>query len=413
MLCEGGIGVRRNRKKANPLVWLAVLGAFLLLYLAGNKSEEPLISSVVRIAGGKMQNKVWPIVAFSSGQMNATGRMMPLHGYAKEQEPIVFEDEERLIALEEIDEQAGLYELLREENLQVGQSQETQVQSINSEQDVVQTQVTEQPIVQDNGFIPHTLMQEVDLNLLSDYETLVKNYYTIDASTAAGNDQLSIDKLLDKKMTVSKEGEEPKILIYHTHSQEAFADSVPGDKSTTIVGVGERLTQILTDTYGYKVLHHTGEYDVKVRDDAYAQSLPAIEKLLAENPSIEVVIDLHRDQMPEGTKLLMDLDGRPTARFMFFNGMSRTRKTGNISYLYNENLQDNLRFSFQMQLTAAKYYPGLTRKIYLKSYRYNMHLKPKTLLVELGAQNNTVEEAMNACDPLAHILDLVLSGQGC
>lgn len=413
MLCEGGIGVRSNRKKANPLVWLAVLGAFLLLYLAGNKSEEPLISSVVRIAGGKMQNKVWPIVAFSSGQMNATGRMMPLYGYAKEQEPIVFEDEERLIALEEIDEQAGLYELLREENLQVGQSQETQVQSINSEQDVVQTQVTEQPIVQDNGFIPHTLMQEVDLNLLSDYETLVKNYYTIDASTAAGNDQLSIDKLLDKKMTVSKEGEEPKILIYHTHSQEAFADSVPGDKSTTIVGVGERLTQILTDTYGYKVLHHTGEYDVKVRDDAYAQSLPAIEKLLAENPSIEVVIDLHRDEMPEGTKLLMDLDGRPTARFMFFNGMSRTRKTGNISYLYNENLQDNLRFSFQMQLTAAKYYPGLTRKIYLKSYRFNMHLKPKTLLVELGAQNNTVEEAMNACDPLAHILDLVLSGQGC
>lgn len=413
MLYEGGIGVRRNRKKANPLVWLAVLGAFLLLYLAGNKSEEPLISSVVRIAGGKMQNKVWPIVAFSSGQMNATGRMMPLYGYAKEQEPIVFEDEERLIALDEIDEQAGLYELLREENLQVGQSQETQVQSINSEQDVVQTQVTEQPIVQDNGFIPHTLMQEVDLNLLSDYETLVKNYYTIDASTAAGNDQLSIDKLLDKKMTVSKEGEEPKILIYHTHSQEAFADSVPGDKSTTIVGVGERLTQILTDTYGYKVLHHTGEYDVKVRDDAYAQSLPAIEKLLAENPSIEVVIDLHRDQMPEDTKLLMDLDGRPTARFMFFNGMSRTRKTGNISYLYNENLQDNLRFSFQMQLTAAKYYPGLTRKIYLKSYRYNMHLKPKTLLVELGAQNNTVEEAMNACDPLAHILDLVLSGQGC
>lgn len=413
MLCEGGIGVRSNRKKANPLVWLVVLGAFLLLYLAGNKSEEPLISSVVRIAGGKMQNKVWPIVAFSSGQMNATGRMMPLYGYAKEQEPIVFEDEERLIALEEIDEQAGLYELLREENLQVGQSQETQVQSINSEQDVVQTQVTEQPIVQDNGFIPHTLMQEVDLNLLSDYETLVKNYYTIDASTAAGNDQLSIDKLLDKKMTVSKEGEEPKILIYHTHSQEAFADSVPGDKSTTIVGVGERLTQILTDTYGYKVLHHTGEYDVKVRDDAYAQSLPAIEKLLAENPSIEVVIDLHRDQMPEGTKLLMDLDGRPTARFMFFNGMSRTRKTGNISYLYNENLQDNLRFSFQMQLTAAKYYPGLTRKIYLKSYRYNMHLKPKTILVELGAQNNTVEEAMNACDPLAHILDLVLSGQGC
>jgi len=106
----------------------------------------------------------------------------------------------------------------------------------------------------------------------------------------------------------------------------------------------------------------------------------------------------------------MDLDGRPTARFMFFNGLSRTKKTGNIAYLYNENLQDNLAFSFQMQLKAAEYYPGLTRKIYLKGYRYNMHLRDKYLLVELGAQNNTVEEAMNACDPLAHILDMVLSG---
>ena len=112
--------------------------------------------------------------------------------------------------------------------------------------------------------------------------------------------------------------------------------------------------------------------------------------------------------MKEGTKLVMDLDGRPTARFMFFNGLSRTKKTGDISYLYNENQEGNLAFSFQMQLMAAQFYPGLTRKIYLKGYRYNMHLKEKYLLVELGAQNNTVEEAKNACDPLAHILDLVL-----
>ena len=64
-----------------------------------------------------------------------------------------------------------------------------------------------------------------------------------------------------------------------------------------------------------------------------------------------------------------------------------------------------------MQLKAMEYYPGLTRRIYLKGYRYNMHLCPKYLLIELGAQNNTVEEAMNACDPLAHILDMVLSGE--
>jgi stage II sporulation protein P len=115
--------------------------------------------------------------------------------------------------------------------------------------------------------------------------------------------------------------------------------------------------------------------------------------------------------MPEGKRLVVDLDGRPTAKFMFFNGISRTKNTGDISYLKNENLQDNLAFSFQMQMAAYEYYPGVTRKIYLKGYRYNMHLAPKYLLVELGAQNNTTEEAWNACEVLAHLLDIVLSRQ--
>ena len=189
-----------------------------------------------------------------------------------------------------------------------------------------------------------------------------------------------------------------------------MADSVPGDSATSIVGVGDRLTQILTEEYGYQVLHHTEAYDADTRNDAYSRALPGVEQVLRDNPTIQVVIDLHRDEMPEGTRLVTELDGRPTARFMFFNGLSRTKKTGNIAYLYNENLESNLAFSFQMQLKAAEYYPGLTRKIYLKGYRYNMHLRDRYLLVELGAQNNTVEEAMNACDPLAHIVDMVLSG---
>ncbi len=252
---------------------------------------------------------------------------------------------------------------------------------------------------------------QVDLEPLSRYETLVGQFYTIDANTMAGSDQLNVEKFLAQDMTVDKSGEGPQILIYHTHSQEAFADSVPGDQSMTIMGVGEYLTKILTEVYGYKVLHHNGQYDVKTRDDAYSAALPEVERILEENPSIEVVIDLHRDEMPEGTRLVTDVDGRPTARFMFFNGLSRTKKTGNISYLYNENQDANLAFSFQMQLKAMEYYPGLTRRIYLKGYRYNMHLCPKYLLVELGAQNNTLEEEMNACGPLAHILDLVLSGQ--
>ena len=258
---------------------------------------------------------------------------------------------------------------------------------------------------------PAVQQVQIDRTQLADYETLVRNFYAIDANTMAGSDQLSVEKLLGMDMTLPQEGDGPQILIYHTHSQEAFADSVPGDVNTGIVGVGECLTKILTEQYGYRVLHNTGQYDVETRDNAYSRALPAVEQILAENPSIQVIIDLHRDEVAEETKLVTDIQGRPTARFMFFNGLSRTRKTGDIDYLANENQEANLAFSFQMQLKAAEYYPGLTRRIYLKGYRYNMHLRPRTLLVELGAQNNTVEEAINACDPLAHILDMVLKGE--
>lgn len=262
-----------------------------------------------------------------------------------------------------------------------------------------------------SNFRPAVQQVQIDRTQLADYETLVRNFYAIDANTMAGSDQLSVEKLLGMDMTLPQEGDGPQILIYHTHSQEAFADSVPGDVNTGIVGVGECLTKILTEQYGYRVLHNTGQYDVETRDNAYSRALPAVEQILAENPSIQVIIDLHRDEVAEETKLVTDIQGRPTARFMFFNGLSRTRKTGDIDYLANENQEANLAFSFQMQLKAAEYYPGLTRRIYLKGYCYNMHLRPRTLLVELGAQNNTVEEAINACDPLAHILDMVLKGE--
>ncbi len=283
---------------------------------------------------------------------------------------------------------------------------------VQSEEELLALLETENEAARvEKPFVPHSQRVQVNLEELTDYETLVKQFYTIDANTFAGTERLNVQSLMDEDVGIEKNDDAPQILIYHTHSQEAFADSVPGDASTSIVGVGERLTEILQEEYGYQVLHHTGQYDVDSRDDAYGKSLPALEQLLAENPSIEVVIDLHRDQMPEETKLVMDLDGRPTARFMFFNGLSRTRQSGDIDYLKNENIEINLAMSFQMQLKCEEYYPGLTRKIYLKGYRYNMHLCPRTLLVELGAQNNTVEEAMNACEPLAHVLDMVLSGE--
>ena len=240
-----------------------------------------------------------------------------------------------------------------------------------------------------------------------DYEALVSNFYAVDNTTLLKEEYVGLEQLLEPDLSVDKQVDGPQILIYHTHSQEDFIDSVPGDPSTTIVGAGDKLTELLQERYGFKVLHHTGKYD-EVRDEAYNEALPEIKKILEENPTIEVVIDLHRDAIAGDRKLVMDLQGRPTARFMFFNGLSYSRKGGEIAYLENPYIQENLAFSFQAQVAANEYYPGIARKIYLKAYRFNMHLMPKSMLIELGAQNNTVEEIMNACGPLAHILAIVL-----
>ncbi len=244
---------------------------------------------------------------------------------------------------------------------------------------------------------------------LSSYEALVKAFYAVDSTTVAGEELLRTDALLERDMRIQGSPDAPQILIYHTHSRESFADSVPGDENSGILGAGEYLATLLRERYGYHVIHNTDCYDQE-RDYAYSNSLPAIEAILEEYPSIEVVIDLHRDAMPEDRRLVTDIQGRPTAQFMFFNGLCRTKK-GAIEQLENPYLADNLALSFQMQAACNEYYPGVARRIYLKAYRYNMHLCPKSLLIELGAQNNTEEEVHNACELLAHVLDLVFSGR--
>lgn len=245
---------------------------------------------------------------------------------------------------------------------------------------------------------------------LDDFDYLIQNFYQVDNTTTIGSAQLNADALLGKDVRLSHDASTPQILIYHTHSQEGYADSVPGDASMTVVGVGDYLTELLTQKYGFSVIHHTGQYDVGDRDHAYAKAGPALEQILAENQSIEVVIDLHRDGIGNNTRLVTEQNGVQMAQVMFFNGLSRTTKTGDIEYLYNPYIADNLAVSFQMQLKAAEYYPGFTRRIYLKGYRYNMHYCPKTLLIEVGAQTNTLEEAKNAMVPLADLLNKVLTG---
>ncbi|MBR4965881.1 MAG: stage II sporulation protein P [Lachnospiraceae bacterium] len=245
---------------------------------------------------------------------------------------------------------------------------------------------------------------------LKDFQFVMEHFYTVDASTSpvALND---IEKILAYDCTVDKTKEGPHILIYHTHSQEGFADSRQEDANTLIQGAGNYLAELLREHYGYSVYHHKGCYDIDTRDDAYAKAAPAIESILQQYPQIQVVIDLHRDGVAENRHLVHEVQGVQTAQFMFFNGLSYSNKKGKLDYLPNENLLANLSLSLKLGIAAREYYPGLTRDNYLNAYRYNMHYRDKSLLIELGAQTNTVDEIRNACLPLAHILDLVLSGK--
>lgn len=251
-----------------------------------------------------------------------------------------------------------------------------------------------------------------NLEELSDFDFLMENFYTIENNTTVSQADLNAETLLSKDMSIDMDVDGPQILIYHTHSQEGFVDSVPGDNSTTIVGVGEYLTELLEEK-GYQVMHVESVYDLvdgKLdRNEAYSKAYDEISVILEENPSIQAVIDLHRDGVAEGTRLVTDINGKTCAKFMFFNGLSRTKKNGPIDYLYNPHIQDNLALTFQLKLQCEQYYPGLSRNIYLKSLRYNLHLSDKALLIEAGAQTNTLEEMLNTMEPLADVLDKVFN----
>lgn len=250
---------------------------------------------------------------------------------------------------------------------------------------------------------------------LSDYGFVHNHFYTITSITELTETMLRPAEFIDKNLAIDKTDSSPKILIFHTHSQEGFTDTVENDTSTTIVGVGDYLTELLTEKYGYNVIHDTSVYDYVDgrldRSKAYTYAENGIARILEENPSIEVVIDLHRDGVADTTHLVTEVDGKSMAKIMFFNGLSYSKVNGDIAYLNNPYRDDNLAMSLQMQLLGEAYYPGFLRRIYVNAYRYCLHERGRSMLIEAGAQTNTCEEVKNAMEPLADILNKLLSGE--
>lgn len=248
---------------------------------------------------------------------------------------------------------------------------------------------------------------------LKDYNYLYNTFYTVDSTTMLSDELLNGEKFLAKDLTIDKNPKVPQILILHTHSQEFFADSDVNDITTGIVGVGDYLTELLTKK-GYNVIHDRSIYDyvdgILDRNNAYTLASEGAKKIIEDNPTIEIVIDLHRDGIGDESKhITTDVAGQTVAPVMFFNGISYTNKLGNIEYLYNPYIEDNLATSFQLKIKAEEYYPNVFRKIYIKGYRYVLHLKPRSMLIEAGFQTNTKQEVCNSMDILADIFDRVFA----
>lgn len=269
-------------------------------------------------------------------------------------------------------------------------------------------QVGNQQLVTNNAHrsvnaILSTVKEQYRWKEATEQTRFLKNYYIADVSVGNVSSVIDGEKLLSMETSLKTIKEEPQILIYHTHGTEGYCNSRAGIEADTVVGMGDILCEELS-ARGFSVIHDRTTYDFvngkDNRDYAYTTARPEIEALLEEYPSIEVILDIHRDS---GAARTTTIDGESVAQLMLFNGLCRNAD-GPISYLPNSYLDATLAFSLQLNLLGRERYPGLMYKIYLKNYRYNMHFTGHCMLVELGTQNNTVEEAKNGVRYLAELL---------
>lgn len=203
---------------------------------------------------------------------------------------------------------------------------------------------------------------------------------------------------------------EAQVLIVHTHTSEAYTPE-PGweyeqsgqfrtqDPARSVVRVGEELAMELR-RQGIGVIHDATVCDGTDFPHAYERSFDVIEAQLAAHPSIQIVLDIHRDAMidSEGNALAVTCgpDG-DCARLMLVVG---TDEGG----LYHPNWQENLSFALKLQTLLDRQAPGLCRDLSLCPERFNQHFTPCSVLVEVGAAGNTLAQALPAARYLARAL---------
>ena len=225
--------------------------------------------------------------------------------------------------------------------------------------------------------------------------------------------EINARKLITRPLQWDLTGEKPTVLILHTHTTESYTRSMGEDykesaafrtlnEAYNMISVGDHLAQIL-EAGGVTVIHDRELHDYPSYNGSYNHARKAIERCLKENPSICLVLDLHRDasdDLNNQMRTKATVEGRASAQIMFVVG---TDETG----LKHPNWEDNLALALKMQVQMERNAPGICRKINLRAQRFNQDKSSGTLLVEVGAAGNTHAEALTAVEVLAKtILDL-------
>lgn len=212
-----------------------------------------------------------------------------------------------------------------------------------------------------------------------------------------------------------KISQNPAVLIVHTHTTESYApdgdnmyfindNSRSTDERKNMIAIGDAISNVLTKE-GIKVIHDKTFHDYPAYNGAYGRSLKTIEKNIKECPDIDVVIDVHRDAVisTEGTatKMVCDIAGKKIAQIMLVVG---TDGGG----LKHPNWRENLTFAANIQSRADTVYPGLMRPLNLRDERFNQHLTPNSIIVEVGTNANTMTEAKLGAEYVAECLANVI-----
>jgi len=185
----------------------------------------------------------------------------------------------------------------------------------------------------------------------------------------------------------------PAVLIYHTHTTECYRNDAgrtnTTDESQNVVAVGEAMKRVFEEA-GYPTIHIKEVFNQKNFRQSYSYSRAAVEKVLAENPSIQVVLDVHRDSIvSNGVEFfpVTEVEGKEAAQVMIVCG---TDAKG----LDHPNWRKNFVYGLELSRRMGRLYGELSRPVNLRTDRFNTHFTPYTLLLEVGSAANTLEQAI-------------------